>query len=209
MSRSSITLSIATWIRSARSGSSLIATMPRWLLVDQAEVDRLRVAQRSPLGHLHRVHVADQVGHAGVGRRELLGVPLVAVPPGHRKLVSELGGPSPGLGRDRLVGVVAEIGAGDDRRPLVEHPDHGAQQPGLALAALAEQDDVVPGDQRAFELRDDRGVEAVQSRPRVLTRGPAWPAGCRGSPDGACFWTCPLARSSPRVEMVGALIPDR
>ena len=31
MSRSSITLSIATWIRSARSGSSLIATMPRWL----------------------------------------------------------------------------------------------------------------------------------------------------------------------------------
>ena len=31
MSRSSITLSIATWIRSARSGSSLIATIPRWL----------------------------------------------------------------------------------------------------------------------------------------------------------------------------------
>jgi hypothetical protein len=31
MSRSSITFSIATWIRSARSGSSLMATMPRWL----------------------------------------------------------------------------------------------------------------------------------------------------------------------------------
>ena len=30
MSRSSITLSIATWMRSARSGSSLIATIPRW-----------------------------------------------------------------------------------------------------------------------------------------------------------------------------------
>jgi len=29
MSRSSITLSIATWMRSARSGSSLTATMPR------------------------------------------------------------------------------------------------------------------------------------------------------------------------------------
>ncbi len=29
MSRSSITLSIATWMRSARSGSSLMATMPR------------------------------------------------------------------------------------------------------------------------------------------------------------------------------------
>ena len=29
MSRSSITLSIDTWMRSARSGSSLIATMPR------------------------------------------------------------------------------------------------------------------------------------------------------------------------------------
>jgi hypothetical protein len=57
---------------------------------DQAEVDGVRVAQRPTLGHLHRVHVADQVGHAGVRGGQLLGVPLVAVPPHHRQLVAEL-----------------------------------------------------------------------------------------------------------------------
>ena len=48
---------------------------------DEPEVDRLRVAQAAPLGHLHRVDVADQVGDARVRGRQLLGVPLVAVPP--------------------------------------------------------------------------------------------------------------------------------
>ena len=167
MSRSSITLSIATWIRSARSGSSLIATMPRWRARDQAEVDRLRVAEVATLGHLHRVHVTDQVGDAGVRGGQLLGVPLVAVSPLHRQVVAVLGGQAPGGVRDRLVGVLAELGAGDHRRPLVEQADQGAQQPGLALAALAEQDDVVAGEQRPLELRDHGGLEAVQAGPRV------------------------------------------
>ena len=48
---------------------------------DQPEVDGLGVTEAAALGHLHRVHVADQVGHAGVGRGQLLGVPLVAVAP--------------------------------------------------------------------------------------------------------------------------------
>ena len=69
---------------------------------------------------------------------------------------------------DRVVGVLAELGAGDHRRPLVEQADQRAQQPGLALAALAEQHDVVAGEQRALDLRDDGLGEAVQARPRVL-----------------------------------------
>ena len=134
---------------------------------DQPEVDRLRVAERAALGHLHRVHVADQVGDAGVRRGQLLGVPLVAVPPLDRQVVAELGGPALRLVGDRLERVLAELGAGDDRRPLVEQADQRAQQPGLALAALAEQHDVVAGDQRPLELRDDGVLEAVQPRPRV------------------------------------------
>ena len=59
---------------------------------DQAEVDGLGVAERATLGDLHRVDVADQVGDAGVRGGELLGVPLVAVPPGDRQVVAELGG---------------------------------------------------------------------------------------------------------------------
>ena len=59
---------------------------------DEAEVDRLGVAEPSALGHPHRVDVTDEVGDAGVGGGELLGVALVAVPPLHRQVVAELGG---------------------------------------------------------------------------------------------------------------------
>lgn len=64
-------------------------------------------------------------------------------------------------------GCSPRLGAGDDRRPLVEQALQGAEQPGLALAALAEQDDVVAGDQGTFELGDDGGLEAVQPGPRI------------------------------------------
>ena len=65
---------------------------------DQAEVDGLRVAEAAALGHLHRVDVADQVGDAGVGGGQLLGVPLVAVPPRDRQVVARVrrrGGSTP------------------------------------------------------------------------------------------------------------------
>ncbi len=134
---------------------------------DEAEVDRLGVTEGAALGHLHRVDVADEVGDARVRGRELLDVPLVAVPPGDREVVAELGGAPQARGRQRLVRVLADLRPVDDRGPLVEQADQGAQQAGLALAALAEQDDVVPGDEGPLELRDDGGLEAVDPRPRV------------------------------------------
>ena len=112
---------------------------------NQAEVDRLGVTEAAALGHLHRVHVTDQVGDAGVGRGQLLGVPLVAVAPLDPEVLALLDGAALRLVGDRLVGVLPQLGAGDHRRPLVEQPDQGAQQPGLALAALAQQDHVVAG----------------------------------------------------------------
>src|SRR5699024_4407543 len=104
---------------------------------------------------------------------ELLRVAGVAVAPRDRQLVAQFGGPAPRLHRDRLVRVLAELGAVDDRRPLVEQPREGAQQTRLALPALAEQDQVVAGDQRALELRDDRVLESVEAGPRVLAGGEA------------------------------------
>ena len=134
----------------------------------QPEVDGLRVAEAAALGHLHRVDVADEVADAGVGGGELLGVPLVAVSPDHREVVALLDRPAPGAVGDRLKGVLAELGAGDDRSPLVEQTDQRAQQPGLALAALAEEDEVVARQQSPLELRDHGVLKAVQPRPRVL-----------------------------------------
>ena len=149
---------------------------------DQPEVDRLGVAEAAPLGDLHRVDVTDQVGDRGVRGGQLLGVPLGAVPPRDRQRRRRArAARRRDSGRDRVEGVLAELGAGDHRRPLVEQADQGAQQPGLALAALAEQHDVVPGDQRPLELRDDGVLEAVQAGPRVVAARAAWRAGCRGA----------------------------
>ena len=172
---------------------------------DQSEVDGLGVAEVAALGHLHRVDVADQVGDRGVRRGELLGVPLVAVAPLDGQLVAELVGPAPRLRRDRVVGVLAELGVADHRRPLVEEADQRAQQPGLALAALAEEYDVVPGEQRPLEL----GI-TVSSKPCMPGHGssPAASLARRLSRSSSRrgFWTWPDSRSWPRVRGVGASV---
>ena len=167
MSRSSITLSIATWMRSARSGSSLIATMPRWPRGTSPKwiVSGSPSARPSAtfIGSTSPIRSATLV--SGVASFSTYRSSRCA--PRDRQVVAELGRAPLAGGRDRLVRVLPELGPVDHRRPLVEQPDQGAQQPGLALPALAEQHDVVPGDQRALELRDDRVVEAVDARPRV------------------------------------------
>src|SRR5207248_4094644 len=135
----------------------------------QAEVDGLGVAEAAAFGDLHRVDVADQVAYRCVRRGELFGVALAAVAPGDREVVAEFGGAADGRGRDRLQRVFAELGALDDRRPFVEQAGQGAQQAGLALPALAEQDDVVPGEQRALELGQYGAREADDPGPGVIT----------------------------------------
>ncbi len=62
----------------------------------------------------------------------------------------------------------AEFGAVDHRRPLVEQPGQRTQQPGFALAALAEQHNIMAGDQRPFQLRQHRVVEPEDSRPDLV-----------------------------------------
>ena len=56
--------------------------------------------------------------------------------------------------RDRVVRVVVDLAARDDRHPLVEQVGERADHAGLRLAALAEEDDVVAGEQRVLELRE-------------------------------------------------------
>jgi hypothetical protein len=126
----------------------------------QAVVHGLRVAQRAALRHLDRVDVADQVAHRGVRRGELLAVPVAAVLPRHRRGVAVLGDQPLALRADRGVRVLVQLGAGQHRGPLVEQAGQRADQPGLALAPLAEQHQVVTGEQRPLDLRQHRVVEA-------------------------------------------------
>ena len=126
----------------------------------EAVVDGLGVAQRAALGHLDRVDVADQVADAGVGRRQLLPEPVAAVQPADRGGVAVLGDLPVRPHRDRVQRVLVELAADEHRRPLVEQADQGADQAGLALAALAEQDEVVTGDERPLDLGEHGVLEA-------------------------------------------------
>ena len=56
--------------------------------------------------------------------------------------------------------MVVDLAAGDRRGPLVEQAGERADQARLALAALPEQDHVVPGDDGPLQVGQDRLAEA-------------------------------------------------
>ena len=64
--------------------------------------------------------------------------------------------------------VVVDLAAGDDRDLVVQQVDQGADDAGLRLAALAEEDDVLAGEDRVLELRDDGVFEAEDAGEHVL-----------------------------------------
>ena len=133
-----------------------------------AEVDGLRVPEGASLGHLDRVDVADQVAHAGVRGGKLLAVALAPVLPGDREFLALLLGEAAAAGADRRVRVVVDLAARDGRRPLVEQRADRADEAGLALPALAQQDDVVPGQQGPLDVREHGLVEPDDAREAFL-----------------------------------------
>jgi hypothetical protein len=62
--------------------------------------------------------------------------------------------------RDRAQRVVVDLAAGEDRDLLVEQVHELPHDPALRLAAQAEQDEVLPGEQRVHDLRHDRVLVA-------------------------------------------------
>jgi hypothetical protein len=72
---------------------------------------------------------------------------------------------------DRRVGVLAEFRARDHRRPLVEQVLQRTQDASLSLAPLAEQDEVVAGDQRPLQLRQNGVLEAENAWPDFFSFG--------------------------------------
>ncbi len=65
--------------------------------------------------------------------------------------------------------VVVDLRPRDNRDRLIEQVDQAPRQPGLGLAALAEQDDVLPGQDRVFDLRNDSPVVADDAREELIT----------------------------------------
>ena len=168
MSRSSSTLSSATWIRSARSGSSLRqktprlvrGTMPKWMVSGSPRVrpsatltgsmSPIRsptlvsgVASFSPYRSLRCCQLTARSSPCSWARRR------------QRAHTGAYGW--------SLISQPATAG-----RPLVEQAADRADEPGLALAALAQQDDVVPGEQGALHVRQHGLVEADDAGEAIL-----------------------------------------
>src|SRR4029453_12081942 len=59
----------------------------------------------------------------------------------------------------------------DDRHPLVEQSGQRANDASLGLTALAEEDDVVPGEQRVLELRHHGVLVAEHAMEEWLSGG--------------------------------------
>ena len=186
-------------MRSARSGSSLIAKMPRLVRGHEAVVDRQLVGEVAALGDLDRVDLADEVGDRRVGRRELLAEAAVAVHPLDRRVVAALGDEMARVRRDRVVRVVVDLAAGDDRHPLVEQADERADDARLRLAALAEEDHVVAGEQRVRELREDGVVVTDDAVDERLARSASARTAFARISSLTGRDTQPLARRSPSV----------
>jgi hypothetical protein len=134
----------------------------------KAVVHRLGITQQQSLGHLGGVDVAHQVADRRVRGGQLLGVALVAVAPCHRQVVAMLGREPAAEHADRGQRIVEDLGAGDVGLPLVQQPDQRAHQPRLALATLAEQHEVVAGEQRPFQLGQHGVVEPDDAGERRL-----------------------------------------
>ena len=163
-------------------------------------VDRELVGEVAALGDLDRVDLADEVGDRRVGRRQLLAEAPVAVHPLDRRLVAALGDEQtrraarPGAYGSSLISLPATIGIHSSSR-LGERADDA----GLRLAPLAEEDHVVAGEQRVLELREDGVLVADDARRRAARprRCGRWRSPRTSSLTGR--ETQPLARSSPRV----------
>ena len=140
------------------------------------------VGEVPPLGHLDRVDLTDEVGDRGVGGGELLAVALAAVHPLDRRVVAVLRDQLPAVPRHGRVGVVVDLGAREDRHPLVEQAGERSDHAGLRLPALAEEDHVVAGEQRVLELRQDGVLEALHHREERLARLDAARWRCAGAP---------------------------
>ena len=102
------------------------------------------------------------------GVAELFHEARLARQPADRQAVAFLRDAGAARGAQRRQRVVVNLAAGHDRNLLVEQIDQAAKDPALGLAAQAEQDEVVPRQDRVHELRDDGLVVADDAREERL-----------------------------------------
>ncbi len=122
---------------------------------DQAEVHGQLARKVSTLGVLDHIDFANQVGDRHVGSGELLVVSPISADPLDRGPIALLGDELTSLLRDGRQRMIVDLGAGDDRNRFIEEMDQLTEHPGLGLTAQTQEQDIMLGQDRVLDLRDN------------------------------------------------------
>src|ERR1044071_7069227 len=149
-------LNSPTWIFPARSGSSLIAKMPRLALGRSPKCivssSESTWPPRAPEMHrelvrehvaaarsANRIEVADEIGDGDVRGRELLDVTVFAMNPGDGGRLAFGFDALTAVLADRAQWIVVHLAPGHDRQPFVEELGQAPQDSALRLPAQTKQ----------------------------------------------------------------------
>src|SRR5262249_400545 len=118
----------------------------------------------APPRRTNRINVADDVRNRHVGCRQLFDIPLVARQPGDRRIVTFGGYALPARPADGLQRAIIDFATRDDGNFGVEKLDQSTQDAALRLAAQTQQDEIMPREQRVYDLRQNRVFIAMNTR---------------------------------------------
>src|SRR6185369_2775721 len=134
-------------------------------------VNRQLIAQQvAALRGLDRIDVADDVGDGHVWCGEFLDEPRIAIDPRDGRVVSLLLQHLAPVRRDWSKRIVVDFRTGNDRDLFVEQIREQANNPAFCLPAKAKQDDVVPRQNRVYELRNYAVVITDNAGEKLLAR---------------------------------------
>ena len=101
------------------------------------------------------IEIADHVGDRHVRGCQLLDVAGIPSQPADGEAVALLPHPRPAHGAERCERIVVNLASRNDGNRVIEKFGQRAKDAALRLAAQAEEDEVVPGQNRVDDLRDD------------------------------------------------------
>ena len=108
------------------------------------------------MGSISPIRSAD----GDVGRGQLFGIAVIPADPFDAGVVAGFGNPAAAALADGIEGVAVNLAVGNPGDGFVQQVNQAADEARLGLPPLAQEDDVLPGKDGVFELRDDGVLEA-------------------------------------------------
>ena len=119
-------------------------------------------------GGLDRIDVADNIGNRHIGSCQLFDKARIAIDPGDRRGILMQLNRLPAVRADRMIRIIVDFRTGNDRNLIVEKICKLANDAALCLATQAQQNQIVPREDRIDELRNNRLVIANNAGKQFL-----------------------------------------